>query len=133
MKSLMDILNPKSWGSNLIRASSDQSTERTLKIYRRTSGEPWLVGMLFRDQGEFVFRYDPEYDKVPISAFPEIDMEYRSESLWPFFAVRIPPMEREDVREEISNLSLEKDQVIEILGSIAKVSVTNPYVFKLGG
>ena len=69
--------------------------------------------------------------KEPISAFPRIDKEYRSECLWPFFAVRIPPMEREDVKEEITNRSLKEDQVIEILGSIARVSVTNLYEFRL--
>ena len=36
-----------------------------------------------------------------------------------------------DMREEIVNRSLNKDQTIEILGSIAKVSVSNPYEFKL--
>ena len=33
----------------------------------------------------------------------------------------------------MSSRSLEKDQVIEILGLFARVSVSNPYEFKLEG
>ena len=133
MRSIWDKLNPKSWGTSLIQASSDESPDRILGIYRPTSGEDRLVGRLFREQDVFVFRYDSEYDRDPISAFPRIDMEYRSKHLWPFFAVRIPPMDREDMQKEFESRSLSKNQVIEILGSVAKVSVTSPYKFKLVG
>ncbi len=37
------------------------------------------------------------------------------------------------MQKQISSGSLERDQVLEILGSVAKVSVTNPYEFKLDG
>ena len=132
-RSLFDLLNPKAWGTNLIQASEGASPERTLGIYRPTSGEDRLVGRLFREQDDFVFRYDSDYDRDPISAFPKIDKEYRSKHLWPFFAVRIPPMDREDMQKEIQSRSLNKNQIIEILGSVAKVSVTSPYKFKLFG
>ena len=132
-RSFLDLFNPKAWGTNLIQASVDASPERTLGIYRHTPDAFRLVGRLYREQDEFVFRYAPGYDMEPISAFPEIEKEYRSKLLWPFFAVRIPPMDREDMQKKISSHSLEKDQVIEILGSVAKVSVTNPYEFKLDG
>ena len=132
-KNFMDLLNPKAWGTNLFHASSRSPLGRSLEIYRQTPDGKYLVGRLFREQDEFVFRYDSDYGKEPISAFPQIGQEYRSQHLWPFFAVRIPPIDREDMREEISARSLEEDQIIEILGSVAKVSVTNPYEFKLAG
>ncbi len=131
-KSLMDLLNPKVWGTNLFHASPGP-LGRSLEIYRQVPEGRYLVGRLSREQDEFVFRYDSDYRKEPISAFPEIGLEYRSQHLWPFFAVRIPPIDREDMRKEIAARSLEKDQIIEILGSVAKVSVTNPYEFKLAG
>ncbi len=131
--SFWDKLNLKVWGTNLVQASSDESPERILGIYRPSSGEDRLVGRLFREQEEFVFRYDSDYDKDPISAFPKIDKEYRSKHLWPFFAVRIPPMDREDMQKEIERRSLNENQIIEILGSVARVSVTSPYKFKLVG
>ena len=132
-KSFMDLLNPKVWRANLIRTSSATPMERKLDIYKQTPDGLCLVGRLSCEQDEFVFRYDPAYREEPISAFPGIDQEYRSQHLWPFFAVRIPPIDREDMRKEILDLSLEEDQIIEILGLVAKVSVTNPYEFKLAG
>ena len=133
-KQFVELLNHvKTWGMNSVRAPSTRSEETTLEIYRQSTDENSLVGRLWCEDGEFVFRYDSDYRGKPISAFPEIEHEYRSEHLWPFFAVRIPPLDREDMRREIANRSLRDDHVIEILGSVAKVSVTNPYEFKLAG
>ena len=132
-RSFWDLLKPNAWGTNLMQASADSSPERALSIYRHTPNESCLVGRLFREQEELVFRYADGFKLEPISAFPDKDKEYRSKALWPFFAVRIPPMDREDMQKQISSGSLEKDQVLEILGSVAKVSVTNPYEFKLDG
>ena len=130
-KSFVTLLNPKVWGANLFHTSSGAPLGRSLEIYRQTPDGRYLVGRLSREQDEFVFRYDSDYGEEPISAFPQIDQEYRSQHLWPFFAVRIPPIDREDMRKEILARSLEEDQIIEILGSVAKVSVTNPYEFEL--
>ena len=132
-KSFMALLNPKVWGTNLFHTSSGSSLGRSLEIYRQTPDGRYLVGRLSRERDEFVFRYDSDYGEEPISAFPQIDQEYRSQHLWPFFAVRIPPIDREDMRKEILARSLEEDQIIEILGSVARVSVTNPYEFELAG
>ena len=130
-KSFMDMLNPRVWGASLTHTSAKTPLERSLEVYRRTPDRWCLVGRLSWEQNEFVFRYDPDYGSEPISAFPRIDQEYRSKHLWPFFAVRIPPFDRDDMRREILNHSLQEDQVIEILGKVAKVSVANPYEFKL--
>ena len=130
----MDLLNQaRIWGTNLVYGTSETPMEQTLEIYRQSADERFLVGRLSCEQGEFVFRYDPNYRGKPISAFPNTEQEYRSRHLWPFFAIRIPPLDREDMRREIRNQSLREDQIIEILGSVAKVSVTNPYEFKLVG
>ena len=121
----------KDWGMNLVTASSTAPRERVLEVYRKTAIKLNLVGRLSRENGEFVFRYDPGYVGEPISAFSTMNQEYRSSHLWPFFAIRIPPLDREDMRKEITNRSLRKDQIIEILGSVAKISLSNPYGFKL--
>lgn len=121
------------WGVDVVHASSEASKEQALEVYRQSENERFLVGRLSCENGEFVFRYDPNYAGDPISAFPNTVQEYRSSRLWPFFAIRIPPLDREDMRKEIESQSLDKDKIIEILGSVAKVSVTNPYEFKLAG
>ena len=121
----------KGWGISYDEVPQKASQTRALEIYRKTEDDLVLVGRLACDEDEYVFRYDSNYAARPISAFPDMDHEYRSKQLWPFFAIRIPPLDREDVREEITNRAIEKDQVIEILGSLARVSVSNPYEFKL--
>ena len=129
-RKLMDMLNPKTWGASLINLDSSTLSKQTLEIYRQVPTGEHLIGHLFCDNSEFVFRYDADYDSEPISAFPLLDREYRSERLWPFFAARIPPLDREDVQREMSNLSISEDQVIDILGSVARISVTSPYQFR---
>ena len=131
-KQFVELLNHvKTWGMNAVRAPSTTPVEQTLEIYRQSADDNSLVGRLSCEEGEFIFRYDENYKGKPISAFPEIKHEYRSRNLWPFFAVRIPPLNREDMRREIEKQSLREDQIIEILGSVTKVSITNPYEFKL--
>ena len=121
----------KDWGASLFGTSSKTPKELTLEVCRTTPGEVVLVGRLSCEGDEYVFRYDTDYAQKPISAFPILHQEYRSTHLWPFFAIRIPPLDREDMREEIANRSLGEDQVLEILGSVAKVSVANRYEFRL--
>ena len=122
----------KDWGTNLFSTSSKTPIELTLEVYRKTPDEVVLVGRLSCEGDEYVFRYDTNYVEKPISAFPKLHQEYRSTHLWPFFAIRIPPLDREDMREEIAKRSLGEDQILEILGSLAKVSVANHYEFRLG-
>lgn len=122
----------RDWGISFFGASPAAPKELTLEVYQKTSDEMILVGRLSCEGNEYVFRYDNGYVGKPISAFPKLDQEYRSTILWPFFAIRIPPLDREDMREEITNRSLGEDQVLEILGSVARVSVANPYEFRLG-
>ena len=131
-KGFLGVLNnAKSWGMNLIGAPPTAPRERTLEVYRQSMVEPVLVGRLSCERGEYVFRYVSGYAGKPISAFPRKDREYRSKHLWPFFAIRIPPLDREDMRKEIATRSLKEDQTIELLGSVAKVSIANPYEFRL--
>ncbi len=121
----------KSWGINLVRAPLETPEERVLEVYRRTETGSILVGRLSCERGKFVFRYDPAYTGNPIFAFPVKEKTYESEHLWPFFAIRIPPLDREDIRDIISARSLHKDQTLEILGTIARISAANPYELKL--
>jgi HipA-like protein len=94
-----------------------------------------LVGTLSQEEGDFVFRYDPGYVQLPgarpISAFPELLKEYKEKVLWPFFAARIPPLDREDVRAEIAKSHLQPHDTIRMLGTLSTKTITNPYRFEL--
>ncbi len=129
---LISFLKQKVWGVSPGYASSKASSGHILEVYLKSAdGQRPLVGRLSHEQDEFVFRYDSDYKGNPISAFPRTAGEYRSSFLRPFFTTRIPPLDRADMQKEIVNRSLREDQVIEILGLIAKVSATNPYELKL--
>jgi len=143
-KSLFEFLSQvkevKEWGLSLIEARqplSEQPTASTEKhfveIYRRGESGETVIGFLSQEGEEFVFRYDPKYAGSPISGFSRKNEEYRSGKLWPFFAVRVPPFSRQDMKEEMKKLSLSEGQIIEILGLITKVSISNPYEFRLKG
>ena len=133
-KSVFQLLSQaKFWGSSPVQASRETPGERKLEVFRSSSEGRELVGRLSLEDGQFVFRYVEEYQGEPISAFPKIDREYRSDHLWPFFSVRIPPLSRDDMRDEVKSQVLDEGDTLQILGSIAKTSVTNPYEFVLAG
>ena len=129
--SLLSLLQKKMWGASSWLPSK-APVKQTVEVYLESkNGQRLLVGRLSQERDEFVFRYDSSYKGNPIPAFPRTADEYRSIFLWPFFTTRIPPLDREDMQKEMENRSLDKDQVIEIPGTIAKVSATNPYQLKL--
>lgn len=96
-----------------------------------------VIGSLWKDGHEFVFRYDPKFarsaDAQPISAFPDLDEEYRREELWPFFAVRLPPVDREDVRKVLERRHIAESDVLRLLGEVSARGVSSPYRFSLAG
>ena len=91
------------------------------------------IGTLRKEPDEFVFEYDSAYvrapDAVPIPAFPDLQTTYRAEKLWPFFAVRVPSVEREDVQAAMRRREIGDDDVLRLLGELSKRGVSSPYRF----
>ncbi|MDQ3263097.1 MAG: HipA N-terminal domain-containing protein [Myxococcota bacterium] len=104
-----------------------------LEVYQaRPDGKSILVGFLSQDGSEFVFRYSPSFtarrDAVPISAFPDLHQdEYRADKLWPFFGVRLPPLDRDDVKEALVTYNLSPDEPLKLLARLARRTVSSPY------
>ncbi len=112
------------------------SSDHVLVVLQRVNDEDIEIGVLAREDGTFVFSYIPTYlgrqQPRPISAFPSLSPEpYRSTELWPFFAVRIPPLDRDDVRELIEASELDPTDKIRLLAETSPRSITSPYVFEL--
>jgi hypothetical protein len=126
----------RTWGLVLPRAGSSRGRVVLVRT-QRGEREPLLVGKLWQDQGDFVFEYDKKFvaspTAEPLSPFPQLDETYRSAELWPFFAVRIPPLRRADVRTLLEERGLKPEQTLEILGTLARRSATNPYELALEG
>ena len=121
----------REWGTNLFQVPSERSAYTKLEVYRIASDERILVGRLTSEAGVYIFRYDENYNGSPVPAFPDRGREYRSELLWPFFAIRIPPLEREDVRQEMERKKLDEEDVFGILGTLGRISISNPYELRL--
>ncbi|MEO8360166.1 MAG: HipA N-terminal domain-containing protein [Vicinamibacteria bacterium] len=89
-----------------------------------------LVGTLGRVEGGFVFAYAKEFldSGLPLLPdFPRPDGVHRSRTLWPFFAVRLPPVDRQDVQVELERRSIDKGDTIHLLGSLGRKVISSPY------
>jgi HipA-like protein len=89
------------------------------------------VGVLQADRGEWVFTYTGEFrqqDKIsPIVNFPVLDREYRSRTLWPFFALRIPSLKQPALQEFLQKQpSATADEGI-LLREFGMRSIANPF------
>lgn len=123
----------ESWGILLPRATSSPGPR--VSVLAPFGRGMRLVGTLSQEGGEFVFKYDRQFvsaaDAEPIPGFPQLESDYRSRELWPFFAVRIPPASRTDVRDALKHHGLRRDQTLEVLGTLARRSISNPYQLDL--
>jgi hypothetical protein len=90
-----------------------------------------VIGTLRAENGEWVFAYSDEFRKQdrikPIVDFPVPGREYRSRSLWPFFALRIPSPAQADVRDFIARMPEDKVDEGILLREFGARSIANPF------
>ena len=124
------------WGAERPRARDASGTAKVVVFVETREGRVTL-GTLERDGREFLFRYDRDFaasrDAKPISAFPDMTREYRSEDLWPFFAVRLPPVEREDVQAAMKRRHIPESDILRLLAELSGRGVSSPYRFSMAG
>ena len=89
------------------------------------------IGTLIADKGEWIFSYSEEFRKQseikPIIDFPDLKRQYRSRSLWPFFALRIPSPEQPAVREFLRSHPEQKPDEGILLKEFGERSIANPF------
>ena len=110
--------------------SIDRSTDAVfLLLYGKL---PVLV--LCHDPKGWRMFYTKEFkaqNKVkPLVPFPEVDKEYRSSELWPFFAVRIPSIARPEVLRTVQAENLDYDDVAAMLNRFGRKSIADPFELK---
>ncbi len=90
-----------------------------------------MVGTLRREDDDWIFAYAEEFRKQdeikPIVNFPATDREYRSRSLWPFFALRIPSPRQPAVREFLQSRPGEKVDEAILLKKFGEHIIANPF------
>ena len=88
-----------------------------------------VIGTLKLNNGIWVFIYSNDFKKQeeisPITDFPDKNKTYQTSSLFPFFASRIPSLQRLKIQNIIAD-NFTKNEV-SLLKMFGKQSITNPY------
>jgi HipA-like protein len=83
------------------------------------------VGILSYEDGIWSFVYTDEYKQQnhyePLVNFPNLNQEYKSEQLWPFFASRLPGV------SELKGEGTSSSDVLSLLRKYGQHVITNPY------
>jgi hypothetical protein len=98
--------------------------------YVPPAGEHVTVGQLEFLGGTWTFRYDDEYKKRrdlrPIEGFGDLEKVYSSSVLFPFFAVRIPDADRDDVRRKLDEEHVRDPEPTDMLRIFGRSVVSSP-------
>lgn len=94
------------------------------------------VGILESNQGEWIFRYTEEFKKHRdeynlIVGFPDVDREYRSQALWPFFRIRIPGLKQPAVQQILIDEHIDQENEVALLKRFGHRTISNPYELEL--
>ncbi len=91
------------------------------------------IGVLSCENGLWSFKYSEEfkYNNIKnlktIIGFSDIDKTYKSETLWPFFRIRIPGLKQPKVKEILKNENINILNEVELLKRFGKKTIANPY------
>ncbi len=90
------------------------------------------VGRLSLREGKWHFEYTDDFrhqtDIRPIVNFPILDKHYESDTLWPFFVIRIPGLKQPAVQREIEEKELDERNEAQLLRHFGKTSIANPFI-----
>lgn len=91
------------------------------------------VGELSCKDGKWKFFYTQQFkhrsdEFYPIVGFPDLDKVYESDTLWPFFLVRIPGLGQPEVQETIANENIDANNEAELLKRFGKSALSNPFI-----
>jgi len=90
-----------------------------------------VIGHLRAENGQWVFAYSDEFRSQsnikPIVDFPHKHREYRSASLWPFFALRIPSPTQAEVRDFINRQPNDRIDEGILLKRFGERTIANPF------
>lgn len=121
---------------NLFSKSEEDTSHQSLPVDEEKCFvlrlENLPVGELNCKNGIWTFKYTKQFiyqaDKYyPIVGFPDLHKEYKSESLWPFFLVRIPGLGQPAVKEVISKENIDPTNEAQLLDRFGKNTLANPF------
>lgn len=126
------------WGKvKAFFAKSDEDMAMLLpkseKITFKLKVDDLTIGILKCEDGLWRFKYSEEYKKNPgqynrIIGFPDLSKEYTSDTLWPFFRIRIPGLKQPAVREIIDKEHIDAENEAVLLKRFGERTISNPYI-----
>lgn len=90
------------------------------------------IGELSSDGSRFAFTYLPDFFNLDLKSLPGLpdpvrDKTYKNDQLWPFFALRIPDLKREDVQDLLRRRNLAASDKLELLATLGRETINNPF------
>lgn len=113
-----------------MRSRPSHKTARFVLRYDPAEERPVTVGFLEFDGSTWTFCYADEYkgraDLRPIEGFDDVGKVYRSSVLFPFFAVRIPDIERADIKQRLEQDRVRDPEATDLLRIFGRRVVSSP-------
>ena len=120
-----------------IWSSSEQNNLKTpenVTITFKLSYKDIKIGYLNLNNGIWKYEYSNEFKNqnslLPLIDFPDINKNYESKDLWPFFMSRIPGMGQPMVQEIIKKEKVQEDDEVSLLKLFGKRTIANPYTLE---
>ncbi|MCA1763827.1 MAG: HipA N-terminal domain-containing protein [Flavobacteriales bacterium] len=89
------------------------------------------VGYLSYSNGKWSFEYTQAFKDAAgvktLANFPDIEKRYTSDTLWPFFAARIPSLSRKRVLKRANEKGIDKQDIGSLLKLFGVKTLTNPF------
>jgi HipA-like protein len=88
------------------------------------------IGILSFCDEQWHFKYTSDFMNLglaPLSNFPDINKDYSSDKLWPFFASRIPSLNQPFYNKKINIYNINVNDSVDLLKHFGKRTITNPY------
>lgn len=90
-----------------------------------------IIGKLSVKNGVWEFKYSESFKNQDVIQkiidFPDTEKIYSSESLWPFFAHRIPGLAQPGVKRIIEEENIDRHNEVDLLKRFGHKSIANPF------
>jgi hypothetical protein len=84
------------------------------------------IGMLYCETGAWYFKYTDDFKKHA-EEYNDLSKTYQSDSLWPFFQIRIPGLKQPAIQEILEKEKIDKSNEVALLKRFGYKTITNPY------
>lgn len=111
------------------KPSLNREDKFTLKIKNLSIGELWVDNKTWHFKYFDNFKAQNKYRRI--TGFSDLNREYESDILWPFFKIRIPGLGQPMIQEIIEKENLDAKDEIVLLKRFGQLSISNPYVLEM--